>query len=61
MAEAPGDDGLTTAGRAAHRARAQKLAGSRQARADLAARWAATQRDDPSAPSVPLIQPTQQN
>lgn len=50
---------LTRTGLAARRARARALRGDRQARADLDARWAATQREDPSAPSVPLIQSTQ--
>lgn len=57
MAEAPGDDGLTRAGRAAHRARAKKLAGDRQARADLEVRWAALKREDPDAPRVPTVSP----
>lgn len=57
MAEAPGDDGLTSAGRAAHRARAKALAGNRQARADLEVRWQALRKTDPSAPRTPTLSP----
>jgi hypothetical protein len=47
------DDGLTRAGRAARRARANALKGDRQARADLEGRWSAlTRHDEGRLPTV---------
>lgn len=48
---------LTRTGLAARRARAAALRGDRQARADLEARWAALNREDPSAPRIPTTSP----